>query len=109
MIKSRTKGTSETIQSVIVGLTDTDMEGLFIAFKDLGLRHRMLDRTHSHAGKHLINQVSMAYTLLTFSFTPLVAMRRANEQAPAEDKTLSEENREIWLRMWNIVGSLMGI
>jgi hypothetical protein len=105
-VKGRLQMTGQIIQSILSGLTSPDGHGLFKAFVELGRRHESLDLRYSETSEthiHDINQVSLAYTLLTFSFTPLLAITRARQGNFSDDERLK------WLRMWNVVGSLMGI
>lgn len=102
-----TKRISETggyTMGVIAGMTALDGDGMLAALRELGERHRKLAVTYQSGTEFpYINQVGLAYTLLTFSHTPFVAFGRAGRPVP------DEETRQKWLAMWKIVGSLMGI
>jgi hypothetical protein len=103
-VGTRLRETGGITGSVISGMSGPDGHGLWIAFQELGLRHRKLAIAHARSGEFpFINQVGLAYTLLTFSYTPFEAMKRGGREVP--DPAV----RESWLATWNIVGSLMGI
>lgn len=93
--------TDTIIQAIMTGLASGDGDGLHRAFL-LGVRHQGLSNVWSTRGKW-INQVSLAFTLLTFSYTPFEAMARGSLSVPDPDQRLA------WLKMWNVVGSLLGI
>lgn len=98
--------TGKVIKSIVSGLTSADGTGLYSAFWELGMRHERLDKawgTEPRSSIHYINQVSLAFTLLTFSLTPFQAMQRAGKAIP------DETQRTAWLTMWNIIGSFTGI
>lgn len=88
--------------AMVEGMSDGDGTGLHRAFL-LGARHTRLSAVRGDAGRFLINQGSMAFTLLTFSATPFAAMNRVQVAPPTSEHQLS------WLKMWNAIGSLMGI
>lgn len=95
----RLSDTGEMITALVDGMSDGSGTGLHAAFL-LGARHQRLSAIGED---RWINQVSLAFTLLTFSFTPFAAMLRASVAVPTQSRQLS------WLAMWNVVGSLMGI
>jgi hypothetical protein len=100
----RVDNTGKVTVKVLQGMADTKGAGMLIALGDLGMRHSRLATAHNRSGDYpYINQVGLAYTLLTFSYTPFLAMRRAGRDVPEESV------RQSWLAMWNVVGSLMGI
>jgi hypothetical protein len=100
----RIQKTGRITQALIEGMAAPDKTGLLTALTDLGERHRKLGVAHRSAGEFpYINQVGLAYTLLTFSYTPFVAIERGGRTIP------KPAARTSWLHMWNIVGSLMGI
>jgi hypothetical protein len=98
----RIKQTGKATTAIVQGMADGDGTGLHRAFL-LGARHTRLAAVRGEAGLILINQASMAFTLLTFSVTPFAAIARAQVDAPSSEHQLS------WLKMWNAIGSLMGI
>jgi len=102
----RLRRTDAVIHSVVKGLKTDGGTGMHEAFVKLGKRHQDVDaRNGTEPGSDIryINQVSLAYTLLTFSFSPFHALGREGQ-----DK-FSDDQKDAWLHMWNVVGSLMGI
>lgn len=95
----RLANTDGMIEALMTGLANGSGTGLHLAFL-LGARHERLSEA---SGDQLINQVTPAFTLLTFSFTPFAAMNRGDLTGP------TREEQQAWLEMWNVVGSLMGI
>jgi hypothetical protein len=97
--------TDDQIKAILNGL-DPDGHGLYLAYVNLGVRHFDLSAAHGKIpGSDIpyINQVGLAYTLLTFSYTPFYAQLRAEHTAPDPGLQLK------WLTMWNVLGELIGI
>lgn len=105
-VKKRLSETQESITRILGGMLEDSGCGLNESYL-LGRRHDVLSRFLGSVSppppNNLINQVSLAYTLLTFSATPFAAFLRVDDPLP--DAT----ERQQWLRMWNVIGSLMGI
>lgn len=99
---ARINQTGAYTTAMVQGMADGEGTGLHRAFL-LGARHTRLSALRGDAGLVLINQASMAFTLLTFSATPFVAMNRVQVELPTPAHQLA------WLQMWNAIGSLMGI
>jgi hypothetical protein len=95
----RIDDTGRRTTAIVAGMADGGGTGLHRAFL-LGARHDRLSRVDPRG---LINQVSLAFTLLTFSFTPFAAMGRGGLDVPTADRQLA------WLQLWNVIGSLMGV
>lgn len=101
---ARVDSTGKVTTEVLQGMADPKGTGMLIALNKLGVRHGNLAAVHNRPGDYpYINQVGLAYTLLTFSYTPFEATRRPGRNLPEEPV------RQSWLAMWNVVGSLMGI
>jgi hypothetical protein len=101
------KATNDVVTAVWRGLAEGDGGyGLHDTFVELGLRHlHIAERNKDVPGTDIpyLNQVGLAYTLLTFSHTPFPPIVRARKTPTDEAVALA------WLLMWNVVGSLMGI
>ncbi|MFI0447468.1 hypothetical protein [Actinomadura sp. 6N118] len=78
--------------------------GLLVAYQALGQRHTTIADDNQELQKHpYINQVSLAYTLLTFSYSPLASMQEQDIEIPQGEALLA------WMGVWKIIGSAMGI
>ncbi len=98
---NRVRATGKLTTAMVLGMAGADGTGLHQAYC-LGGRHMRLSAVKED-GLWLINQASMSFTLLTFSATPFAAMGRGEAKMPTAAHQLS------WLKMWNVIGSLMGI
>ncbi|MBO2461935.1 oxygenase MpaB family protein [Actinomadura violacea] len=104
-VEERLSTTDDVMDRVRKGFAaGPDGLGLLVVYAALGDRHTTIAGDHPAEQEHpYINQVSLAYTLLTFSYTPLVGMQGVGEQVPEGDALLT------WMGVWKIIGSAMGI
>jgi hypothetical protein len=104
-VSERLETTDQVMDAVRKGFAaGAGGHGLATAYTSLGVRHTTIAETYpSPPGNPYINQVSLAYTLLTFSYSPLIGMQAVDEEIPEGDALLT------WMGVWKIIGSAMGI
>jgi hypothetical protein len=104
-VPERLEKTDQVMDSVRKGFAEgAGGFGLAIVHEALGDRHVTIAETNPAPPDHpYINQVSLAYTLLTFSYTPLIGLKEVGEDVPEGDALLT------WMGVWKIIGSAMGI
>ncbi|MFB4299062.1 oxygenase MpaB family protein [Actinomadura sp. NTSP31] len=104
-VTERLAKTDHIMDSVRQGLADgAGGLGLWTAYEALGERHATIAETNPAPPDHpYVNQVSLAYTLLTFSYSPLIGLEQVGEDVPKGDALLT------WMGVWKIIGSVMGI
>ncbi|MER6817396.1 hypothetical protein ABT299_49790 [Spirillospora sp. NPDC000708] len=104
-VPERLETTDQVMDAVRKGFADGGGgHGISTAYTSLGVRHTTIAETYPSPPDHpYINQVSLAYTLLTFSYTPLLGLRAVGEDIPEGDALLT------WMGVWKIIGSVMGI
>lgn len=80
-VPERLETTDQVMDAVRKGFAGgADGRGIATAYESLGVRHTTIAETYPSPPEHrYINQVSLAYTLLTFSYSPLLGMRAVGE------------------------------
>jgi len=102
----RLNRTTATLRRILSGLGPHGT-GL-IALWQLSQQHlafRQDDRHRDRSGCFLMNQASLAYALLAFSYLPVVGWRSGFDLP----WLLGDAQAEDWLKLWTFIGDFMGI